>query len=81
MGRADKILRNLEQKCGKAVADRVVAADVAVHPPRVSVKLLRVKEFAQLYGVSESTVREWIKKGKVQFEQPAGKRGRIFLHE
>lgn len=43
------------------------------------VRRLRVKEFAALYGVCESTVRAWIRGGKVKFEQPAGKRGTILI--
>lgn len=66
--------------CRKEAKTSVVCDPDRVPAAGVGLKLLRVKEYAALYGVCESTVREWIRNGKVQFEQPAGKRGRIFIH-
>ncbi len=37
------------------------------------------KELAARYGVHIETVRDWIRAGKVQTEQPFGKRGRRFI--
>lgn len=34
-----------------------------------------VAAYARRMGVSEWTVREWIKKGRVRAEQPAGRNG------
>ena len=67
--------------CKKAAGSDLVLPADPEPKAAVGVKRLRVKEYAQRYGVSESTVREWIRNGKVKFEQPAGKKGRIFLYD
>jgi excisionase family DNA binding protein len=40
---------------------------------------LGVEEFAQATGLSEQTVRRYLKKNRLPFVQPAGKRGRILI--
>lgn len=40
---------------------------------------LCVKEAAVKFGVSEWTVREWIKRGYISSWQPAGRKGRILI--
>lgn len=46
----------------------------------MSRKYYTVKEYAKEHKVSESTVRRWIKEGKVEFIQPYGKKGKVLIN-
>lgn len=37
------------------------------------------KELASHFGVTVTTIRKWIKAGKIETQQPAGFRGRQFI--
>jgi len=47
--------------------------------PRPSVRYVCPKEFAELRGVSLSTVRNWIRIRCIPFEQPAGRGGAVLI--
>jgi len=78
LSRTDKAIA---EACERAALESVVGADDRVPTPPTGVARLCIKEYATLYGVHASTVRRWIRAGRLQFEQPAGRGGRIFLKE
>ena len=44
---------------------------------RVNTRLLTVEEYAEVYGVTESAVRQWVRRGKLRSAVKAGKEWRI----
>lgn len=76
MARLSRSERACESACRAEITAGVGQIDPAVQKAG---PYLRVRDFAEVYGVSESTVREWIRKGRLKFKQPAGKGGIIFV--
>ncbi len=72
-----------EEAVGKAseatVGSDLASPDAGIPKQKAPMRLMRVKEFAAFYGVSESTVRAWIRDGKVKYLQPGCKNGAIFI--
>lgn len=79
MGRVPYSDRAIRKAGETVIGPDLALPDVGMHEKESSVRRLRVKEFAALYGICESTVRVWVRTGSVEFEQPAGKGGAIFV--
>lgn len=81
MGRSNRILRDLEQKICNAAANGLGEADLGLHQTGADkIEFVEgVKGIAEFLKVSESTVKRWIRHGKLPVWQPAGKRGKVYL--
>ena len=67
--------------CANLVEDnnRMPEAGAAVTASSFGIKRICIKEYAKMYGVPGSTVRRWIQKNCVNWEQKAGKKGKIVI--
>lgn len=82
MNRAgDQVLRDLEKQLKDSIAAQMAKPflDSAKKETQKEVKMLQVKEFADLMQVHPLTVYGWVKDRKIKAAQPAGKHGRIVI--
>jgi hypothetical protein len=74
LSRTDKAI---SAACREAAKTGMACPGDRVQEKETGLKKLCVKEYAQWRGISESTVRRWIRTGILKYEQPAGKGGLV----